>query len=1051
MANSTLDYRETARVTRAAREAPDSPEHQLSAARHLLEQQLPLQALPFLERASDLAGTPELAALAGSVAVSVGDLPRAVAHFKLQLSRAPEAPEAHANLGLIAASRAQWEEAAAHLRSAVELGGETAEWHNDLGVALYRSGRTEDAVRALKCARRLAPAYRDAALNLADLCEAEGDPTAAFEVLADCLRYQPGDPQLAERKQVLFGSLRAEFRRVWKEPPLHPSVYDQEYFENHLGTEENTRHWQQHRGKKLDPRFHAIAQLARIGGDEEALDLGCGRGELAYHLAGVAKHVVAVDYSEAAVEIARSVCAERSNVEIHCGDAKTIDYSARFALVVLTDVVEHLYPWELEIVLDRCRRALVTGGQLLIHTPVQGEVRIGNGDDLRTHVVPRELFDFPVHVNLMRFEELRSAVERAQFRIDQVRFDGKIILSATAPQAEKPRSRDDAADSAGHAAIDVRTKTLVLFASNDAFLGDLRRHFEGHYQVRMFSGGSRAQMERELAGADLAWFEWCDEFLVAATELPKRCPIVCRLHSYEAFGDLPERVDWSKVDGLIFVNQSVRDLMAERIPASVRTVVIPNGVDFGRYRFPDTKAYGKKVAFAGYLNFKKNPGFLLACFEALHRLDPEFTFHIAGRYQGAHIQVFLEHMLPRLPFQVEFDGWVDDMPGWLADKDYVLSTSYFESFHYAVAEGMACGLLPLVYDWRGSENCYPSSVRFRTLAELSELMQRYRALPDPLGVAAELRSRLARRFDLGRQLRDTQEFISTLLDGRAAAPGAHPAESPADFDVASYWESRLARQFNLAGVGYLSLGETYNRHMYRLRRWRLAKRLSELGLSARGKRVLDLGAGTGYFVEFWSEQLPGRLEALDITETAVARLTEKFPDVTVHKADISAPGLTLPGTFDLISAFDLLFHIVDDEAFARAVDFIARQLAPGGYAVLTVGYTKSTPPQPSTHYHARTEAEYAAAFARAGLELVTAEPLFVTMNAPLDPTRVEDPELRDTYADLWKATEELFGSQELAPRHAELAARMAFLHEQIHLKTGAPSPSAKLVIARKRG
>jgi 2-polyprenyl-3-methyl-5-hydroxy-6-metoxy-1,4-benzoquinol methylase/Tfp pilus assembly protein PilF len=1043
-----LNYAEIARLTRAARQAPDLAEAQLAAARQLLENRLAAEALPFIERASELAPTPELAALAGSVAVTVGDLPRAVRHFKLQLAREPEAPEPHANLGLIAAAREEWDLAARHLREAVRLGGTTAEWYNDLGVALFRGGHADEAQAALVEALRLAPGHRDAAANLADVHVAAGRTTEAFFVVTDALRYQPGEADLKARRQQLWNLLPEDFRAGWQEPPLHPSVYDSEYFENHLGTAENTAHWQKYRGRKLDARFVPIVQMARLGPDDEALDLGCGRGELAYHLAGVARRVVAIDYSEAAVAIARSVCAPRDNVEVLQGDAKEIDYKGRFALVVLTDVVEHLHAWELDIVLHRCRQALVPGGQLVIHTPVEGEVRLGTKDDLHTEVVPRERFDFPVHLNLMTLQTLREAVAKAGFEVDQVRFDGKIILSASSPGAAltvgPPGPGLSRRSEAG-----VGSRTVVLFASNDAFLGDIRRRLEQHHRVRIFAGGSRAQMERELAAADLAWFEWCDDFLIAATELPKACPIVCRLHSYEAFTDHPERVDWSKVDAIVFVNQSVRDLVADRIPATVRTLVIPNGVDFARYALPERKVYGKKVAFAGYLNFKKNPGFLLACFEALYRLDPEFTFHIAGRYQGAHIQVFLEHMLPRLPFRVHFDGWVDDMPGWLSDKDYIISTSYFESFHYSVAEGIAMGLLPLVYDWRGSENCYPADVRFRTLEELTKLVQRYRSEPDLPALARSHRQRLEEHFALELQLGDTERLVQELM-APSAAPRVNRASLPADgYDPKTYWENRLSRHYDLSGVGHLDLGETYNRYMYRLRRWRLERRLPALGISVCGKRVLDVGAGTGYFMGFWKEGGPARLEAVDITDTAVARLAERFPEAEVHKLDISAPGARIPGTFDLVSAFDVLFHIVDDDGFVRALEFIARHLAPGGHAVLGVGYTAAQTPQSNAHYRARTERVYRTQFDRLGLQVVAAEPLFVTMNAPLDPTRVQDPDLRALYEELWHATEDLFARHPLAPHDAERVARLSFLHEQVHLACDAPSASSKLVIVRK--
>lgn len=421
---------------------------------------------------------------------------------------------------------------------------------------------------------------------------------------------------------------------------------------------------------------------------------------------------------------------------------------------------------------------------------------------------------------------------------------------------------------------------------------------------------------------------------------------------------------------------------------------------------------------------------------------------MAGSTQGAHLQVFFEHMLPRLPFRVQLHGWVEDMPRWLADKDYILSSSYFESFHYAVAEGMARGLLPLVYNWPGSENCYPAEVRFDTLEECVQVMRRHREAREPLERARSLRQNLMDRFNLGRQLADTRTFLESILE-RAPKPAATLTTPQAGFAVKPYWENRLSAHFDLAGVGYFELGETFNRYMYKLRALRLKERLESLKISPSGKRVLDVGSGTGFFVDYWLQSGAARVVALDLTETSVLRLRERHPNVEVHRADVSAASLPVSGTFALVSAFDVLFHIVDDEGFARAIAHLGRLLEPGGHLVLTACYTARACAQASEHYRARTEAEYRKAFERAGLSVVSAEPMFVAMNAPLDPARVPDPALRELYEELWDVTQSLFCGEFLPREVRDRAARWAYLHERLHLASGIASPSSKLLILQK--
>jgi glycosyltransferase involved in cell wall biosynthesis len=207
--------------------------------------------------------------------------------------------------------------------------------------------------------------------------------------------------------------------------------------------------------------------------------------------------------------------------------------------------------------------------------------------------------------------------------------------------------------------------------------------------------------------ADLAWFEWCDDLLIEAAKYPKKCPIVCRLHSYEAFTEMPAQVDWSKVDQLIFVNRSVEELVRPQITGAVPWTVVHNGVDCDKFQIPPDKKYGKRIASVGYINYKKNPTLMLYCFKKIYEYDQEYSFHIAGAHQDARIKLYFEHFLKENSLPVTFYGWVNDMPKWYADKDYVISTSLFESFHYSIAEGMTSGLLPLIHNWYGAKYLYP--------------------------------------------------------------------------------------------------------------------------------------------------------------------------------------------------------------------------------------------------------------------------------------------------------------------------------------------------------
>jgi 2-polyprenyl-3-methyl-5-hydroxy-6-metoxy-1,4-benzoquinol methylase len=154
-----------------------------------------------------------------------------------------------------------------------------------------------------------------------------------------------------------------------------------------------------------------------------------------------------------------------------------------------------------------------------------------------------------------------------------------------------------------------------------------------------------------------------------------------------------------------------------------------------------------------------------------------------------------------------------------------------------------------------------------------------------------------------------------------------------------------------------------------------------------GKRALDVGAGTGFYVDRW-QRLGADVTGLDLTDVAVSELARSFPQAAFVRADIGgAPGdipLAL-GTFDAVSAFDVLFHIVDDAAYEQAFRNIAALLKPGGWFFWSDNFLRH-PAERVQHQVSRTLAESTRCVTAAGFEVVERVPMFVLMNYPADTT-----------------------------------------------------------------
>lgn len=267
------------------------------------------------------------------------------------------------------------------------------------------------------------------------------------------------------------------------------------------------------------------------------------------------------------------------------------------------------------------------------------------------------------------------------------------------------------------------------------------------------------------------------------------------------------------------------------------------------------------------------------------------------------------------------------------------------------------------------------------------------------------------------------------------------SEGPA-FDAATYWETRLRASFSFHGVGFRGLGELYNRLLYRQRLHvvRRALRRHRIGIS--GSDVIELGPGTGFYVREWLARGAASVTGLDITTTVVERLSASYPDCRFMTTDIGRPWPLEDASADLVTAFDVLFHVVDDDGFATAIDEMGRVLRPGGHALFT-DFFPPHEPFGTGHQRSRTADDYRRALAHAGLEIRGRLPVFVFMHPPvgLPPGR-----RRDWLAARW---ERLSTKLHDTPSRGRRIGYPWYLADRALTLILPGGPSMELIVARK--
>lgn len=228
--------------------------------------------------------------------------------------------------------------------------------------------------------------------------------------------------------------------------------------------------------------------------------------------------------------------------------------------------------------------------------------------------------------------------------------------------------------------------------------------------------------------ADVVFCEWglANAVWHSENKMPNSRLIV-RIHLQEInprarrFG---YQIDADNVDCFIFVSDQVR-LEAIKLFgwAPKKTKVIPNYVLGSEYEFrTPIQRQTIVIGMVGIIPSRKRFDRAVKVLQDLISRGYDATLKIKGPrpeniafmrapgrvkeldyYYDIYAQI---DELDGLIDRIQFENWGNDVALWYKDVDFILSPSDFESFHYALADGVLSGSWPIIWPWEEAKDIY---------------------------------------------------------------------------------------------------------------------------------------------------------------------------------------------------------------------------------------------------------------------------------------------------------------------------------------------------------
>jgi len=249
--------------------------------------------------------------------------------------------------------------------------------------------------------------------------------------------------------------------------------------------------------------------------------------------------------------------------------------------------------------------------------------------------------------------------------------------------------------------------------------------------------------------------------------------------------DYPVKRNWyndylynRQVDGVVAISRKIVDLLVEGGVRSEKIRLIHSGIDpapFEKRAASTADAAPTVIGTVAVLEERKGHRFLLEAAALLKQQGHRLKYRLAG--EGSERQRLRQLVLEKgLQEDVEFAGFVSDIPAFLSAIDIFVLPSLYEGLGVAVLEAMAAGKAVVVTKAGGLPELVDDTITgvlvpqqdSRALARAIETLIRQKALVRQMG--ARGRERVLRHFTMEQMAKKNEDYYYELLQAHAG-PG----------------------------------------------------------------------------------------------------------------------------------------------------------------------------------------------------------------------------------------------------------------------------------------